>query len=85
MPIVVYILVFFVAHHSQSSVHVVCPPQSSYYYTPKLYPLGHGYRILVVLLPNMLFSSLITNYRSLLTAQKITVPSHRLRARTSRG
>ena len=38
--------------------------------TPKIYPLSHGYRILVVLLPNILFSSLLTNYRSLLTAHR---------------
>jgi hypothetical protein len=37
---------------------------------PKIYHLGHGYRILVVLLPNILFSSLLTNYRSLLTAHR---------------
>jgi hypothetical protein len=35
---------------------------------PKIYHLGHGYRILVVLLPNILFYSLLTNYHSLLTA-----------------
>jgi hypothetical protein len=31
MPLVMYILVIFVAHYSQSNFHVVCPSQSSYY------------------------------------------------------
>jgi hypothetical protein len=30
----------------------------------------------MVLLPNILFSSLLTNYRSPLTAHKIALPSH---------
>jgi hypothetical protein len=45
---------------------------------PKIYHLGHGYRILVVLLPNILFSSLLTNYRSPLTAHKIALPGGRV-------
>ena len=77
MPIVVYILVFFVVHCSQSNIHVICPPQSSYYQTIKLCSLGHGYRILVVILPKKLLSPSLTNYCSLLTTHFSLLIAHR--------
>ena len=70
MPLVVYILVIFVAHYSQSNIHVVCPSQSSSFWILKICSLGHDYRILGVLLPNILFSSPLTNYRSSLTTHR---------------
>ena len=73
MPIGVYISFFsLLTTHNLAFVLFVLPNLIPEPLT--CISLGHGYRILVVLLPNILLASTLTNYHSLLTAHKITLP-----------
>ena len=65
----------FLTMHNQT--HVVYPPHPSFYWTLKplfFIPKYHNYRIPKCLLPNILPSSPLTSYQSLLATHKIAFP-----------